>query len=209
MWENYYSTLKRLPKRLKELAPYIVEAVPDFKRSKTKIILDLGCGAGRHSVYLAHQGFSVIGVDVSRSALKITGKWARKEKLTDVALVRATMTHLPFADCTLDAVVSVSVIHHALKKDVAQTIDETHRILKKNGLFLANVASEKDPRYGKGKQVEDGTFSVLESFENKRFEELHHFLPEKEVCELLSCFDKAEVKLQKEDPYYWEIRAIK
>lgn len=209
MWENYYSTLKRLPKRLKELAPYIVEAVPDFKRSKTRTILDLGCGAGRHAIYLASQGFSVIALDISRNALKIVKKWARKEKLAKVALVRASMTRLPFRDISLDAVISVSTIHHGLKSDMTKTINETYRILKEKGLFLANLASDKDPRYGEGKQVEDGTFRILEDFEGTKFEETHHFSTEEETLGMLLGFAEKELRLEKSGFRYLEIKALK
>ena len=34
-------------------------------------VLDVGCGAGRHSVYLQAQGFDVLGVDVSPRAIEV------------------------------------------------------------------------------------------------------------------------------------------
>jgi len=34
-------------------------------------ILDIGCGAGRHSLYLQNQGFYVIGIDQSTLAIKV------------------------------------------------------------------------------------------------------------------------------------------
>lgn len=34
-------------------------------------ILDVGCGAGRHSLYLQHRGLSVTGIDVSPGAVKV------------------------------------------------------------------------------------------------------------------------------------------
>jgi len=101
-----------------------------------KTVLDLGCGAGRHTIYLATHGFNVIALDISKNALKIVEKWARKEKLDNVALVRASMTHLHFHDDSVDAAISVSTIHHGLRKDMVKTINETRRILKKKGLFL-------------------------------------------------------------------------
>ncbi|MDH5460280.1 MAG: methyltransferase domain-containing protein, partial [Candidatus Bathyarchaeota archaeon] len=70
MWERYYSTLRRLPRRLRQLAPFVVEALPTFKRCNVKSVLDLGCGAGRHCVYLAKNGFDAIGVEISESALR-------------------------------------------------------------------------------------------------------------------------------------------
>lgn len=34
-------------------------------------VLDVGCGAGRHSLYLQKKGFSVLGIDISPLAIKI------------------------------------------------------------------------------------------------------------------------------------------
>lgn len=38
----------------------------------------LGCGAGNYPVYLAGQGFDVTGVDISRSAVALTGENGKK-----------------------------------------------------------------------------------------------------------------------------------
>jgi len=208
-WERYYSTLRRLPRRLRQPVPFVVEALPAFKRYKIKSVLDLGCGVGRHCVYLAKNYFDVVGVDISTTALRIADEWRKEENLDNVLLTRATMTHLQFSDSRFDAVVSVSVIHHALKKDIVKTIDEIYRVLKKNGVFLTNLASVKDPRYGKGQKVENNTFRILEAFEEKRFEELHHFSTKREISKILAPFAKAEVELLKGKPHYWKITATK
>jgi len=208
-WERYYSTLRRLPRRLKKPVPFVVEMLPTFRRYKIKSVLDLGCGAGRHCAFLAKHGFDVVGIDVSESALKMASKWVQKAMLKNVAFVRGTMTNIPFTDSHFDAVISVSVVHHAVKKDIAKTIAEVYRVLKKNGLFLTNLASEKDPRYGEGEKVEDNTFRILEAFEEKRFEELHHFFTKREVSQLFGPFAKARVELLKDRPNYWKATAIK
>jgi hypothetical protein len=44
-WERYYSTLKRMPNRLRKTAQFIVDALPDLKSQKVGKVLDLGCGA--------------------------------------------------------------------------------------------------------------------------------------------------------------------
>jgi len=201
--------LRQLPDRLKQPVPFVVEALPTFKRSKIKRVLDLGCGTGRHCVYLAKNSFDVVGVDVSVSALKMAKQWVREENLKNVTFVQATMTDIPFSDFQFDAVFSVSVIHHALKRDIVKTVDEIHRILKENGLLLTNLASMKDPRYGKGKKVEAGTFKILEAFEEKRFEELHHFFTRQQVSKLFAHFTRAKIELLKDKPFYWKIIAIK
>ena len=202
--------MKRLPRRLKKPVPFVVEELPAFQALQIKSVLDLGCGTGRHCVYLAKNGFDVVGVDVSESALRMANEWVRRgEKLTNVAFMRGTMTNIPFSSGHFDAVISVSVIHHAVKKDILKTVAEVHRILRKNGLFLTNLASVKDPRYGAGKKVENDTFRILEAFEEKRFEELHHFFTKHEISRLLAHFAKAKIESLKDKPNYWKITAIK
>lgn len=132
-----------------------------------------------------------------------------EEKLEGVALVRATMTNLPLSNSCLGAVIGVSVIHHAFKKDIVTTVDEIYRILRKNGWFLANLASVTDPRFGTGQLLEVNTFWILEAFEEKRFGELHHFFTKPEILTLLHCFDKKKVTIMRDKPNYWKLLAVK
>jgi len=198
-----------VPERLRQPVPFVAEALSVFKRYKTKRALDLGCGVGRHCVYLAKNGIDVVGVDTSSSALSLAKRWAEEEKLKNVAFVRAAMTNIPFYDGYFQAVISVSVIHHALKADIEKTVNEIHRVLNRRGLFIANITSVMDPRYGKGKKIEVRTFRTLEAFEEKRFAELHHYFTKHEADQLLACFSNAEVEVLRDKPNYWKITAIK
>jgi cyclopropane fatty-acyl-phospholipid synthase-like methyltransferase len=194
---------------LKTPVPLVVDELPIFRHYQVKSVLDLGCGAGRNCVFLAKEGFDVVSLDISRSALRITNALLHKRRLTNVGLARGTMINLPFGNERFDAVISISVIHHAVKKDIEKIISEVHRTLRKNGILFANVASIEDPRHGEGEEVEENTFRILEAFEEKRFEELHHFLTRHEISEMFACFNKLEVELLKEKPHYWKIMATK
>jgi cyclopropane fatty-acyl-phospholipid synthase-like methyltransferase len=198
-----------LPKRLRKPVPFLAEALPVFRQFNVERVLDLGCGAGRNSIYLAKKRFDVVGVDVSKSALKLANKWAEKERLPKAAFTLGTMVNIPFNDCCFDAVVSISVIHHGVKEYIMRTFAEIDRILRKKGVFIANTASVLDPRYGEGKKVEENTFRILEAFEEYRFKELHHFFTREEAYEIVACFSNATVELLKEKPNYWKITAVK
>ncbi|MFN8699608.1 MAG: class I SAM-dependent methyltransferase [Flavobacteriales bacterium] len=50
-------------------------------------ILDLACGSGRHSVYLAGQGYSVTGVDLSESSIQR----AKRHRIENLSFIRADM----------------------------------------------------------------------------------------------------------------------
>lgn len=119
------------------------------------------------------------------------------------------MTNLPFVDCHFDAIISVSVIHHAVKRHIMATVNDVHRILNKKGLFVANLASVNDPRYKTGQEIENNTFLISEAFEKNQFEELHHFFTKSEVLKLLARFSKKNVKLVDKKPHYWEVTAAK
>ena len=208
-WEKYYSLLHDLPKRLKTPVPLVVSELRTFRHHHVKCVLDLGCGAGRNCLFLAKEGFDLVSLDISGSALRIVNSQLYKNKLANVRLARGTMTNLPFDSSCFDAVISISVIHHAVKKDILKIVSEVYRILKKKGIFFTNVASIDDPRHGEGEQVEENTFRILEAFEEKRFEELHHFSTRQEISEMFACFNQLEIELLKEKPHYWWIIATK
>lgn len=180
-----------------------------LRRRKVKCVLDLGCGAGRHCVLLAKNGFEVVGVDVSDSALKMAKKRTDDRGLENTAFLRAAMTDIPIREGTVDAVVSVSVIHHAVKKDIAETVDEILRVLRKGGLFLANLASVNDRRYGDGERIEEGTYRILEVFKEKWFEEVHHFFTRDETAKMLAPFAKSKVEVLRDRFRYWKVTAVK
>ena len=48
--------------------PIIEQKAMDFVKGR---VLDIGCGAGRHALYLQQKGFSVVGVDSSPLAVKV------------------------------------------------------------------------------------------------------------------------------------------
>lgn len=198
-----------MPRRLRVTAQFVVDAVSVFKKRGVRRVLDLGCGAGRHSVLLAANGFEVIGMDVSRNALRMAGRWVRRERLESVTFVVAAMTNIPLIDRCVDAVVSVSVMHHALKKDVVTSVKEVYRILGGNGWFVANLASVNDPRYGTGRMLEKNTFWILEGYEEKRFGEVHHFLTKDEALRLLSAFSRRDVTVLEDKTNYWKVVAVK
>lgn len=198
-----------MPRRLRVTAQFVVDAVPVFKKHGVKKVLDLGCGAGRHTVLLGGNGFEVIGMDISRNALRMAEQWVRRERLESVAFVVAAMTNIPLIDRCVDAVVSVSVMHHALKKDLVTSVKEVYRILHRNGFFVANLASVNDPRYGTGRMLEKNTFWILEGYEEKRFGEVHHFLTKAEAFRLLNVFSRRDVTVLEDKTNYWKVVAVK
>jgi 2-polyprenyl-3-methyl-5-hydroxy-6-metoxy-1,4-benzoquinol methylase len=57
-----------------------IEQEIDF--NKSSLILDIGCGTGRHSLELARRGYKVTGIDLSASMIGKAIKMAQEENLT-------------------------------------------------------------------------------------------------------------------------------
>src|SRR5262245_48180005 len=53
-----------------EAAGFVDHLLQRFQPANGSEILDLGCGAGRHSKYLASKGFRVTGIDLAAGSIK-------------------------------------------------------------------------------------------------------------------------------------------
>jgi len=90
----------------KNFLNYVHPLSPSF--FKNKVVLDAGCGFGRHTYYAAKYGAEVIGFDLS-DAVEAAKK--NCEKLPKVHIVQADIYRLPFAK-RFDFIMSIGVLHH-------------------------------------------------------------------------------------------------
>jgi ubiquinone/menaquinone biosynthesis C-methylase UbiE len=118
-------------------------------------VLDLGCGTGRHALWLAQAGARVTAIDFSEGML---GRARRKPGAEAVRFLAHDLhRQLPFADREFDRVVSGLVLEHLA--DLGPFFDEMRRVLRDGGravvsamhpaMFLKGVAARfTDPATG-------------------------------------------------------------
>ena len=100
---------------------------------KFSIVGDFGCGNGKNMSL--RNDLTFVGSDISIELLKIA-----KNRLAINDYILANVTNLPFSDNSLDACISIAVIHHLSKiEDRLQAIREMLRVLRKNGRGLIFV----------------------------------------------------------------------
>lgn len=100
-------------------------------------ILDLGCGAGRHSRYFSSKGYEVYGVDLYSGLLEEVSKHVKRAAFA----AWSPGGRLPFRDGVFHAVVATRSIHHGYASTVRQTLAEAARVLGSGGLMLLQVPS--------------------------------------------------------------------
>lgn len=86
---------------------YFASYPPEALRGK--ILLDAGCGKGRHLFYAAQHAHKVIGVDLSPA---VDAAFDNAGHLDNVHIVQADLFHLPLRPQTFDMVYSLGVLHH-------------------------------------------------------------------------------------------------
>jgi len=104
---------------------------------KGKHILEIGCGGGQNSIVLAKWGAKPVGLDISEEQIKHAQKLAKKERV-DVAFYVDDMEDLrTFKGESFDIVLSSFAFDYV--DNLLRTFQETHRVLKKAGLFVFAV----------------------------------------------------------------------
>jgi 2-polyprenyl-3-methyl-5-hydroxy-6-metoxy-1,4-benzoquinol methylase len=96
-------------------------------------VLDIGCGAGRHSLHLQNKGFDVLGIDSSPLAIKVC-------KLRGLTKARVMpIEELDFKPNSFDTVIMMGSnfgLFGSFKK-AKRILRKLHKITSKNGLILA------------------------------------------------------------------------
>ena len=109
--------------------------------SKVKKVLEVGCGIGVLSSYLAEKyEWEVTGIDLDPEQIDRAKNDHRENKY--LKFLEADITKLPFGDNEFDLVLSVDALHHIPNRNKA--FDEINRALKSSGFYvLVDIALPK------------------------------------------------------------------
>lgn len=102
----------------------------DLDTLKSKTALNIGCGAGDESAFLAYHGSSCVALDVTTQASGAA--WRLMNTLDSKGMaVQADSRFMPLQDRSFDMVYSSGVLHHS--PNINRSINEIHRVLKPQG----------------------------------------------------------------------------
>lgn len=106
-------------------------------------LLDIGCGAGRHSLGAVRRGADVVALDLSRHDLRRAADGVAEYGDVDVPnpgrflAVRGDARRIPFEDASFDRVIAAEVLEHIA--DDAAAIAELARVLRPGGVLAVTV----------------------------------------------------------------------
>jgi 2-polyprenyl-3-methyl-5-hydroxy-6-metoxy-1,4-benzoquinol methylase len=127
-------------------ASNVVKASKYFDTCSTKKALDLGCGEGKNSIYLASQGFEVKSVDISEIAIKKAKRhWAFQYeidwKVGDIRLFKHQLNYF-------HVVLLTGPLHCFTSEDeVFQIIENTKLLTKAGGINVISVFNSREQNF--------------------------------------------------------------
>ena len=123
------------------------DLVKDIVKLKKKgTILDLGVGYGRNALFLARQGFSVIGVDTSEMAISRFRKFA-EELGVEVRGIVGNMAQFKF-DKKYDVILSIATLNLIKRAEADELIQKIKENTENGGLNAISAFTELVPLEG-------------------------------------------------------------
>jgi SAM-dependent methyltransferase len=111
----------------------------DFSLSRHHVVLDFGCGTGRHTYEFRDQGFTAFGFD-KKHYVKLRNKADIQFFISPESTGGSS---IPKPDNTFDFIFSTSTLEHTMDYDSA--FREMHRVLKPGGVALHVFPSRLRP----------------------------------------------------------------
>ncbi len=119
----------------------------DFFNQKSisgQTVLDLGCGEGRYSLFMAKKGCDVVAIDRSSEGIEKLKKQAGHQGLSISAEV-IDIEDFIFEENQFDIIIAATVLDHLSDELRLRTINGIKKALKPGGTIYINVFTVNDP----------------------------------------------------------------
>lgn len=133
-WNNFYSNKGKAIPFFKNVPDENLITYFDLEILKGGKALDIGCGNGRNSFYLAHKGFQVYGIDFSETSIK-WGKKLAKEKSIELNFICQSIFDFQCEPESCDFIYDSGCFHHIKPHRRNSYLNTILKFLKPDGYF--------------------------------------------------------------------------
>ncbi len=157
----------------KKLVDLILSKVNISHGSK---VLDMACGAGRHSIIFAQYGFKVTAVDLSEKLIKVAKKTAAESNV-NVNFIESDLREFAISE-KFDLIVNLFTSFGYFEKDIEniKIIKTAFNHLKENGFFILDFFNqgyvEKNLKQKSVDIIPGGLITQERRIENSRIKKL-------------------------------------
>lgn len=150
LWDREYEDAATIPSSLRAAPAHALVELMRTCEFPAERALDLGCGNGRNSLFLASLGMQVVALDFCPKAVALTRRRVEDAGLSgSVEVVNQDLLDgIPGADETYDLVLDAySLFHFTRDEDQRRVMHEVARVLKPGGRFITIQADSSDAYY--------------------------------------------------------------
>lgn len=163
-----------------------------------RIILDAGCGSGKHAVYFAGDGYRVIGLDLSPGMLRQAVENSNRRGVTiEPVIGNIRFPSLPAQG--IDGVWSSAALVHLPPTARKDTVEQFYRVLNPGGVIYIGVQNLLTPKHIK--RVGESYFCRLGYDENNKF--YRRFKTVTEIAADLPLVDRLKLGYAFLDDRHW------
>jgi SAM-dependent methyltransferase len=138
-YSNYYDLLYK-DKDYSAEVEYIDNIIKKYATKNVKTILDLGCGTGGHAFLFAEKGYTITGLDISKTMLDIANRKleiANDDVKNRLKFINHDARNIKIGT-SFDAVVSLFHVmsYQTSNEDLILTFQSVYNHLNQSGIFI-------------------------------------------------------------------------
>lgn len=127
-----------------------------FVENQVKNVLIPGIGYGRNAQVFMKKGMSVVGIEISQTAIDL----AHKHFGRDLVIHHGSVTQMPFDKNLYDGIYCYAVIHLLDRRERDKFIHDCYDQLAENGCMVFTAITKEAPMYGQGISIEKDRFQL-------------------------------------------------
>lgn len=183
-WGKYPSedVIRFIAPRFKEVAD----------RGKVRV-LDLGCGGGAHTWFLAREGFDTFGIDGSESGISQANSLLERDEL-QANLTVGDFTQLDYLRGYFDVIIDSKAVQHNEFNNIKLIHQQVWDLLKPGGYFFGILINTETSGLKTAEKLEGNTYTNFQEGPIQK-DLLVHFFTEAEVIGIMA--DYEELNLEK------------
>lgn len=184
-WDSDYEQSKLNP-----IYEPLWEILKEFYQDKDiKTVLDFACGDGNYSFLMQKDGLELLGIDLSKKAIKKALSYKEIQKIDNIDFKIGDTILDEIKSNSFDLVVLLNSFHCLKKQERVDLLSKIKRVLKQNQYLFISVLSLEDESYPRDqyKQIEDNTFDDGRG-------RIFHFFSYEEILKELKDFKILNIK---------------
>lgn len=111
--------------------------------NESDVVLEVGCGAGIHTISIAERCKHIVAMDLSSGPLKRVKEKIHKGDISNIEVIEGIAEMIALRDNVFDRVVCIGLLHHLIT--IAPAISEIERVLKPGGSIIIIEPNANNP----------------------------------------------------------------